>query len=123
MKKLSWLLLLLMLSLTACVEREISLPQAGIHALDLEIRHGSLTQFEEPYSISTIESANMDLVIDRYNQYFCVTVSPEIPAVQDSQTKYRHYVVVREENVWRASTEDSSAFQEWQRIGCDNWGN
>lgn len=103
------------------MEESPTLPQAGFTALDMEIRQGSLTQYDGVYDISSVQQANMDLVLDRYNQYFCVTITPPIPREEYSPITYRHYTVIQEGSTWKAYTEDNSAYREWERISCTNW--
>jgi hypothetical protein len=99
------------------------LPEAGLQALEVEVRHGNLTQFEAPYSVSSSHLADSDKVLDIYDQYFCVTVTPPIPREEYSSTTYRHFVVTRTNSTWSANVEGSNAFAEWQRVGCPNWDN
>ncbi|MDH5533490.1 MAG: hypothetical protein OEX81_03630 [Candidatus Pacebacteria bacterium] len=110
--------------ITACTDKpEVDvnvLPHAGVEALDLEIRHGNLTQFEAPYSISSIHLADADKVLDIYDKYFCVTVTPPIPREEYSSTTYRHFIVTLTNNTWNAQVEDSTGIHNWPEIGCPN---
>jgi hypothetical protein len=121
------MLVLLIGTITACNNVNVPdvdvnvLPEAGISVLDQEIRYGNLTQFEAPYSISSVHLADSDKVLDIYDAFYCVTVTPPIPQEEYSTTKYRHYSVIRTNSTWSANTEGTSAFAEWRRIGCPNW--
>lgn len=117
------LLLLMLLGIaTACTdEPDVNvLPEAGTHILDLEIRHGNLTQYEGVYDISSTHLADSDKVLDIYDAYYCVTVTPPISREEYSTAKFRHYIVTRTNSTWSATIEDSTGIHLWPKIGCPN---
>jgi outer membrane biogenesis lipoprotein LolB len=114
-------LALMLLWLGACTPTETNvLPEGGQVALQQEIRESNLTQFEGSYQISYVQRANMNLVLDRYEDYFCVRVTPPIPH-SSSSVSFNHYGVTRDGNNWEAFTFENSAQHEWTRIECGDW--